>query len=113
HGTEGTRRGDSQEIPSAAEGAGRTAAAALGGDGSASVAAWRDVAGRASHGPVPEHDPCGEASLEGGRIRRTGGGRRPLTDPQLFQGLAALVGPTTRGDPESPLRWTCKSTRKQ
>src|ERR1035437_9824657 len=61
HGTEGTRRGDSQEIPSVAEGAGRTAAAALGGDGSASVAAWRGVAGRASHGPVPEHDPYGDA----------------------------------------------------
>ena len=51
-------------------------------------------------------------ALEGGRIRRSGGGRKPLTDPQLFQALEALVGPTTRGDPESPLRWTCKSTRK-
>ena len=57
----GLVRGDSQEIPNAAEGAGGTAAAALGGDGSASVAAWRGVAGRASHGPVPEHDPCGDA----------------------------------------------------
>src|ERR1035437_2222679 len=51
-------------------------------------------------------------ALEGGRMRRSGGGRKPLTDPQLFQALEALVGPTTRGDPESPLRWTCKSTRK-
>src|SRR5271157_4304096 len=51
-------------------------------------------------------------ALEGGRIRRRGGGRKPLTDPQLLQALAAWVGPTTRGDPESPLRWTCKSTRK-
>ncbi len=48
------------------------------------------------------------------RIRRPGGGRRPLTqcDPSLVAALEALVEPTTRGDPISPLRWTCKSTRK-
>ena len=46
------------------------------------------------------------------RIRRAGAGRRPLTtsDPALFTALLALIEPTTRGDPESPLRWTCKST---
>ena len=46
------------------------------------------------------------------RIRRAGGGRRPLTtsDPALLTALWALIEPTTRGDPESPLRWTCKST---
>jgi len=46
------------------------------------------------------------------RIRRTGGGRRPLTttDPALVAALLALIEPTTRGDPESPLQWTCKST---
>ena len=46
------------------------------------------------------------------RIRRPGGGRRPLTtsDPALLSALLALIEPTTRGDPESPLRWTCKST---
>jgi hypothetical protein len=46
------------------------------------------------------------------RIRRTGGGRRALTtsDPALLSALLALIEPTTRGDPESPLRWTCKST---
>jgi hypothetical protein len=46
------------------------------------------------------------------RIRRTGGGRRPVTttDPALLEALLALIEPTTRGDPESPLRWTCKST---
>lgn len=46
------------------------------------------------------------------RIRRTGGGRRPLTttDPALLPALLALIESTTRGDPESPLRWTCKST---
>jgi Rhodopirellula transposase DDE domain len=46
------------------------------------------------------------------RIRRAGGGRRPLTtsDPALLTELLALIEPTARGDPESPLRWTCKST---
>jgi hypothetical protein len=49
-----------------------------------------------------------------GRIRRPGGGRRRLTDndPGLVAALEALVDPETRGDPESPLRWTCKSTRQ-
>jgi len=51
--------------------------------------------------------------LPGDRIRRLGGGRRRLTvrDPGLPKVLEALVEPLTRGDPESPLRWTCKSTR--
>jgi hypothetical protein len=46
------------------------------------------------------------------RIRRPGGGRKPLTetDPTLLRDLDALVDPVTRGDPQSPLRWTCKST---
>jgi hypothetical protein len=46
------------------------------------------------------------------RIRGAGGGRRRLTtsDPALHTALLALIEPTTRGDPESPLRWTCKST---
>lgn len=47
------------------------------------------------------------------RIRRPGGGRKKLTvsDPKLLGLLESLVEPLTRGDPESPLRWTCKSTR--
>jgi len=50
----------------------------------------------------------------GRRIWRAGGGRKPLQthDPDLVSALEALVDPTTRGDPMSPLRWTCKSTRK-
>jgi Rhodopirellula transposase DDE domain len=46
------------------------------------------------------------------RIRRAGGGRRRLstTDPALVTALLALIEPTTRGDPDSALRWTCKST---
>ena len=51
--------------------------------------------------------------LTSGRIRRSGAGRPRLQslDPDLPWGLEALVEPLTRGDPESPLRWTCKSTR--
>jgi hypothetical protein len=51
--------------------------------------------------------------LDIGRIRRPGAGRPSLTarDPALPQALEALVEPLARGDPESPLRWTCKSTR--
>jgi hypothetical protein len=50
----------------------------------------------------------------GPRIRQTGGGRQHLvdTDLGLWDALDALVDPVTRGDPESPLRWTCKSTRR-
>lgn len=46
------------------------------------------------------------------RIRDVGGGRKTLTetDPGLQAALDALVDPATRGHPESPLRWTCKST---
>jgi hypothetical protein len=49
----------------------------------------------------------------GPRIRRPGGGRLPLaeSDPRLLRDLRRLVDPATRGDPMSPLLWTCKSTR--
>ena len=48
------------------------------------------------------------------RIRRPGAGRKRTIskDPTLLPDLEALVEPTTRGDPESPLRWTCKSVRR-
>ena len=48
------------------------------------------------------------------QIRLPGGGRKPSTeiDPGLQAALEALVDPMTRGHPESPLRWTCKSTAK-
>jgi len=49
-----------------------------------------------------------------GRIRRPGGGRKRLVEkePLLAEDLERLVEPVTRGDPESPLRWTCKSVRR-
>ncbi len=58
-------------------------------------------------------DELDEAPIAPGRIRRPGAGRRRLLvrDPELPRVLEALVEPLTRGDPESPLRWTCKSTR--
>jgi hypothetical protein len=48
------------------------------------------------------------------RIRCRGGGRKKLVehDPGLLRALDELIDPCTRGDPESPLRWTCKSTYK-
>ena len=48
-----------------------------------------------------------------GRSRRGGGGRKRAEahDPGLVDALEALVDPDTRGDPQSPLRWTCKSLR--
>ena len=58
--------------------------------------------------PTPERTQAAE------RIRRPGGGRRRLVvaDPGLLEALEAMIDPVTRGDPESPLRWTCKSTAK-
>ena len=52
--------------------------------------------------------------LPKGRVRRLGGGRKSGVEhqPDLPQKLESLVEPLTRGDPESPLRWTCKSTRR-
>ena len=51
---------------------------------------------------------------ESARIRQRGGGGKPLRshDARLLEALNALIDPCTRGDPESPLRWTCKSTYK-
>jgi len=48
------------------------------------------------------------------RVRRPGGGRKPLseTDASLLDDLRTLVEPETRGDPQSPLLWTCKSLRR-
>jgi hypothetical protein len=61
----------------------------------------------------------GQAELDegdgvSGRVRRPGGGRKRATvkDPGLIEAIDALVDPVSRGDPESALRWTCKSTRQ-
>jgi Rhodopirellula transposase DDE domain len=56
----------------------------------------------------------GAEAPAGERVRRPGGGRKPLSaaDPTVLDDLRALVEPETRGDPQSPLLWTCKSLRK-
>jgi len=61
---------------------------------------------------------AGEAAdvvaLERGRSRRAGAGRKKATvaDPELASAIEAIVEPDAKGDPESPLRWTLKSTRQ-
>ena len=52
--------------------------------------------------------------LEAGRVRRPGAGEVPILErePKLWEDLDRLVDPVTRGDPESPLRWTSKSGAK-
>jgi Rhodopirellula transposase DDE domain len=52
--------------------------------------------------------------LERGRVRRAGAGNKPIreTNPTIEQDLAKLLEDSTRGDPDSPLRWTSKSTTK-
>lgn len=58
--------------------------------------------------------PVEDAGAMHARVRRKGAGRKPIAekDPTLVRDLDRLVEPVTRGDPESPLRWTCKSVRK-
>jgi hypothetical protein len=59
-------------------------------------------------------DLAAETALAPGRVRRPGGGRKPLADndPTLRADLLKLVEPDARGDPMAPLRWTCKSLRQ-
>jgi hypothetical protein len=61
-------------------------------------------------GELTQHKP----GVPLGRSRRVGAGRKPLrqSDPKIVEELDRLVDPDTRGDPMSPLRWTCKSTRQ-
>src|SRR5438270_6764895 len=65
----------------------------------------RELRQRAAH---PDQDLTPE------RVRVLGGGRHFVedTDPAVRRALEALVEPTTRGDPQSPWRWTCTSTRQ-
>lgn len=54
-----------------------------------------------------------EEPLDAERVRRPGGGRKPVTekDPELVASLERLIEPTTAGRPDAPLRWTSKSLR--
>ena len=86
-----------------------TEARALGRGGVSLVARATGVSRPTVHKAQEELDDLPEMN---GRVRRAGGGRKRLRelDPGLEAALDALVDPDTRGDPMSPLRWTCKST---
>ena len=87
----------------------------VGYGGASIVARATGVSRRAiAAGVVELRTPAARRGLESGAVRRRGGGRKRTTqtDPTLQQDLERLVDPVTRGDPESPLRWTCKSVRK-
>jgi transposase len=89
----------------------------LGRGGIAAVAAAtglsRDTI-RAGQHSVQERGGQGLARGSRDRLRRAGGGRKRVVDKDatVVRDLEALVEPVTRGDPQSPLRWTSKSTRK-
>ncbi len=84
---------------------------ALGRGGVTRVARAAQVSRTTVHAALAELDA---AVPDSERSRRPGGGRasRQESDPTLVRDLEALIGPTTRGDPMSALRWTCKSTRQ-
>jgi transposase len=90
-----------------------TEAQALGYGGISVVAKALGMARGTIHTGLAELQSRGTAVVSR-RIRSFGGGRQQLTekDPTLAEALNQLVEPTTRGDPESPLRWTCKSTTR-
>jgi transposase len=87
-------------------------AAAIGRGGIASVSRATGVSRRAIASGLDQLKAPDE--LGASRIRRPGGGRKRTveTDATLRADLERLIDPVTRGDPESPLRWTCKSIRK-
>jgi transposase len=87
-------------------------AKSLGYGGVSLVTRATGISRRAIHSGLSELD--GGELLPMGRMRRAGAGRKPLMDtqPQLLESLDTLVEPTARGDPESPLRWTCKGVRR-
>ena len=93
-----------------------TEARSLGRGGIAAVIEATGMSSRTVHKGLKdlEAGKSGGEVLAPGRIRRPGGGRKRARDkqPGLVKALECLVDPTARGDPESALRWTCKSTRK-
>jgi hypothetical protein len=93
-----------------------TEAMALGWGGISSVAVATGMARNTIAAGVQELASRREQSnaIIVARLRRPGGGRKRVTetDPELLRALEELVDPATRGHPESPLRWTCKSTDK-
>jgi hypothetical protein len=88
-------------------------ALSLGYGGVSAVSRATELSRTTIHAGIAELESASVAQ-EPNRIRRSGGGRRKLTDkdPGLLGALNKLVDPVTRGDPESPLRWTSKSTTR-
>lgn len=86
-------------------------ARSLGWGGITAVAMATGISDRTIRSGIDELDDPEAAAAD--RQRRTGGGRRSreAEQPELIDALERLVEPGTRGDPQSPLRWTCKSTR--
>jgi Rhodopirellula transposase DDE domain len=92
-----------------------TEANALGHGGHTIVARATGRSRRTLDQGLRELEPlAGEHQEPSQRVRRPGGGRKPLTahEPTRLADLAALVEPTSRGDPASPWRWTCKRVRQ-
>jgi transposase len=89
-------------------------ALALGFGGASIVARATGVSRRAIRIGVRELKQKSRALGLGQRIRRPGGGRKKTVtqDRTLLRDLERLIEPVTRGDPESPLRWTSKSVRR-
>lgn len=85
----------------------------LGYGGQTIVAAATGISRTTISGELGKSKKVCRAS-RGKRLRSPGGGRKKLTElkPEVLSILESLVEPTTRGDPENPLRWTCKSTRQ-
>ena len=91
-----------------------TEARSLGRGGIAAVVAATEMSSATVHKGIRELEAAeaGEETLSTKRMRKRGGGRKRAHDsqPGLIEALELLVQPTARGDPESPLRWTCRST---
>jgi hypothetical protein len=89
-----------------------TEARALGYGGIAAVARATSLSPATISRGLTELDQP-DAPLPANRVRKAGAGRKRATthQPTLLRDLDALVEPTTPGDPDSPLRWTCLSTR--
>jgi transposase len=89
-------------------------AQALGRGGIAAVSQATGLSRATIGSGLRELKQGGTRPLPEARIRRKGGGRKALTesDPVVLTDLEELVEPSTRGHPQSALRWTCKSTTK-
>lgn len=86
----------------------------LGHGGISAVAECTGVSRRAIHAGLKDLEASHlQEAADNSRIRRPGAGRKSVvdTDLTLQPDLELLIEPVTRGDPESPLRWTCKSLR--